>query len=144
MFPTLPQDVQKIFPQIEDTLLGEGPNIRIGHLSEFGTNPVFPLISVFSEGSLEPLTRGRFRHIIASVDYWTGAAQTGNVDGRRIIAILYQYSNSALQDANFSGGGIAVQRCFETRASDVMFEPATKLYHIANAYQVEAVAKVWY
>jgi len=144
MFPTLPTDTQQLFPQVDDTLLGRGPNIRIGHLSEFGANPGFPLISVFSEGTLEPLTRGRFRHITASVDYWTSAAEAGNVDGRRIVAVLYQYSSKVLEDANFSGNGIAVQRCFETRASDVMFEPATKLYHIANAYQVEAVAKVWY
>lgn len=144
MYPKLPPDVQKMFSQVNDTLLGNGPNIRLGHLSELGANPGFPIITVFSEGTLEPLTRGRYRHLTVSVDHWTSAAQAGNADGRRLVSLLYQYSSQTLQDSNFSGNGIAIQRFFESRASDPIFEPATKLYHILTTYTCEAIASVWY
>lgn len=144
MFPSLPPDVQALFPQADDPLLGTGPNIRIGHLSELGMNPGFPAITVFCEGALEGLTRRTYRHLTANVDYWTSADLAGNIDGRRLVALLYEYGNNFLQDANFSGSGLAVHRCFEIRASDIMFETTTKLYHIANAYRVEAISSKWY
>jgi hypothetical protein len=146
MFPALSKDVQQLFAEANDPVLGKGPNIRMGHLSELGANPAFPIITVFSEGNLEGLTRRTYRHLTATVDCWTSADQAGNINGRRLVAILAEYCSQFLQDMNFSGDGLSIQRCYETRASDIIFEPATKLYHISTAYRVEAISNtgVWY
>jgi hypothetical protein len=143
MFPSLPADVQAMFATVQDSLLGPGPNIRVGHLSEFGINPAMPCITVFSEGNLEGLTRGTYRHTTVTVDYWTGG-NPGNSEGRRLVSLLYQYGSKFLQDANISGNGLSVQRFYETRASDPVFEPTTKFYHIANSYTLEGIASRWY
>jgi len=147
MFPKLPQDVQALFPIVDDPLLGNDiPNILIGHLSEQGANPAFPMITVTSEGALEGLTRRTYRHLDMVIDYWVSAGQSPNPGGRRIVSLLYEYSSQLLQDQNFSGGGLCIQRCYETRCSDVLFQAPEKLYHISNAYRVEAIAdaNVWY
>jgi len=146
MFNALPDDIQQLFPQVNDPLLGEGPNIRVGHISEFGMNPGFPLVSVFSDGALEGLTARKWRHLTVNIDHWTSAAEAGNVDARGIIRTLYEFTSEFLQDRNFSGGGLVIQRCYEIRASDIMFQAPEKLYHIANAYRVEAISNsgAWY
>jgi len=143
-YPSLPQDVQNLFPRYQDPIDGDVPNILEGHLSELGANANFPLITVSSSGALEGLTRGTYRHLQVFVDYWVSAAQTQNLDGRNVVSQLYEYASKVLQDGNMSGGGVAIKRCYETENSDVLFQAAEKLYHIATVYRVEAIAASWY
>ncbi len=144
MFNSLPVDVKAMFPVLEDPQLGPVPNIFTGHIAEMGANVSFPAISVSSRGAAEALTRGRYRHITAEVDYWSGAGQTQNLDGRKIVSILYEYSFQALQDKNFSSDNVLIKRCYEIERSDTMFEPTDKLYHINNVYRIEALSSSWY
>lgn len=148
MFPLLPPDLQKMFPRFSDPVLGDGPNIVSGHLSEMGTGAAFPMVTVSSSGSLEPLTRGTYRHLSMYVDYWSSAKQAQDPDARRIVQIMYNYGSKALQDVNFSTNvgkvALAIKRCYEIDCSDVLFEQTSKLYHVAEVFRVEASADSWY
>lgn len=144
MFPSLPDDVKALFAQYSDPVDGDVPNIIEGHLSELGANATFPIITVSSSGALEGLTRGTYRHLQVLVDFWVSAGQTQNLDGRNVVSLLYEFASRVLQDANLSGNGLAVQRCYEVENSDVMYEGATKLYHIAAIYRLEGISSNWY
>lgn len=144
VFQSLPQDAQEEFPQYQDPVDGSVPNMVEGHLSELGANATFPIITVTSSGALEGLTRGTYRHLQVFVDYWVSAGQTQNLDGRTLVSLLYEYASRLLQDANLSGNGVAIQRCYEMENSDVLYQPAEKIYHIASIYRVEAIASAWY
>lgn len=152
MYPNLPQDVQNIFPKIADpfTLVSDPvPNIVVGEYTDFGMNAQSPVIAVHCEGPQEGIVNV-WRHLKLSIDIWIGGNTGGNVDGRRIVSIIYEYVNRALQNVNWSGEPspgadyIQIQRCFESERSSILFDTNNKAYRIANIYQVEAISKTWY
>lgn len=156
MYPLLPQDVQEIFPLVEDTLVQGGtdkvPNVMVGEYSDFGGRAGTPMIAVHCEGPQEGIVNV-YRHLNLSVDIWIDGTSGGNVDGRRVVSIIYEYVNRALQNVNWSGSGkpgakgndfVQIQRCYETERSSILFEETGKVYRIANIYKVEALSQSWY
>lgn len=152
MFPQLPADVRQLFPLITDTLVQKGqiqvPNIVVGEYVDYGANSASPMIAVHCEGPQEGIVNV-WRHLNLSVDMWIGGDQTGNVDGRRFVSILYEYVNRSLQNINWSGGVpgssyVQIQRSYELERSPILFEPTNKTYRISNIYRVEAISKTWY
>lgn len=153
MFPLLSPDIQKMFPLITDPILsGENkvPQIIVGEIQDLGVGVVTPLITVNCSGVQEGLVNV-YRHLDLRVDIWCGGNLAPGLDGRRLISNIYEYVNRALQNVNWSGRGgalnvsyVQIKRCFETQRSPILFEPATKMYHIANGYRVEALSQTWY
>jgi hypothetical protein len=148
MFPALPQDLQALFPKVQDPFAPPNnqepvPNIMPGEYEDYGANAGAILITVYSYGPTEPITRV-YRHLTLVVDIWVSAAQASNVDGRRIVEILYEYVRRTLQETNWSGQLVQIERSYEIERSKVMFEPTNKIYHIANLYRVEALSQTWY
>jgi len=153
MYSALPQDVQAMFPPYTDPLLPQNknpvPNIVVGEYRDFGVNVPTPLITVNCDGAQEGLVNV-YRHLNLNIDIWIGGNVAPNVDGRRLISIIYEYINRSLQNVNWTGvpnaGGntIQIERCYETERSRILFEASTKVYHLANIYRVEALCKTWY
>lgn len=147
MFPFLPEDLQEMFPLVTDPYAqvpnSQVPNIMPGEYTDWGTNAGMILITVHSAGEMESMTRV-YRHLVLYVDIWVSPAQSPNVEGRRIADILYEYVRRALQETNWSGDQVSIQRSYEIERSAVMFEPSNKIYHISNQYRVEAVSQTWY
>ena len=153
MFPLLPSEIQKTFPLISDPLVEDDnkvPKIVVGTLTEYGANTATPAITVNCEGEADGIVNV-YRHLLLHVDIWAGGNIASNVDGRRFVSIVYQHVFDALQNINWSGRGgspntdyVQVERCYETQRSAIMFEPAQKIYHIANTYRVEALCQTWY
>lgn len=153
MFPQLPQDIQGLFPLIADPLVENGqtqvPNIVVGEYVDFGANASTPMLAVSCKGAQEGIVNV-WRHLDLTIDMWINGNAGGNVDGRRVVSILYEYTNRALQNINWSGAApgssyVQVQRCYETERSPILFEPTAKIYRISNIYKVEAISgKGWY
>lgn len=148
MFNNLPEDIQAMFPLVQDPYAkipgSQVPNIMPGEYQDWSANAGTILITVHSAGELESLTTV-YRHLVLYVDLWVSSAQSPNVEGRRIVDILYEYVQRALQETNWSGDLISIQRSYEIERSEVMFEPTNKIYHISNQYRVEAVtSNGWY
>lgn len=155
MFPALPQDIQSIFPQISDTLVQGGanqvPNIVVGEYVDYGANAASPMIAVSCEGPQEGIVNV-WRHLNLTVDMWISGEMGGNVDGRRVISIIYEYVNRALQNINWSGNGgivgsgfVRIKRSYESERSKILFDPTNKAFRIANIYKVEAICDTgWY
>lgn len=159
MFPVLPQDIRKVFPQISDPLgadtsgnpIGKNqvPNIVVGQYQDFGVGAATPIITVYCAGASEGMVN-QYRHLDMHVDIWVGGNIAANVDGRRWVSIIYEYVYRTLQNTNWTGipinGGhtVQIERSFETERSPVLFEPTAKMYHISNIYRVEALSIVWY
>lgn len=148
MFPALPAGVSKKFPLISDPLVSgttQVPNAVVGQYQDYGANAVLPGIFVYAEGAQEGLVNV-FRHLTLHVEPWAPCSNPGpNVDERKFMGILYEYINRCLQNTNWSGSGVRIQRCYEIERSPMLFEPTNKVYHIANAYRVEALSNVgWY
>lgn len=156
MFPSLPDDVQTLFPKIQDTIVQGGqdtvPNIVVGEYSDYGARTSTPMIAVHCEGPQEGIVNV-FRHLSLSIDIWIDGTSGGNVDGRRIVSIIYEYVNKAFQNINWSGSGIPgkkgtdfvqIKRCYEIERSQILFEETSKIYRIANIYRVEALSQTWY
>jgi hypothetical protein len=148
MFPALPVDVQKMFPLVNDPYAtvpnSQVPNIMPGEYTDWSSNAGMILITVHSAGELESMTRV-YRHLVMYIDIWVSAGQSPNVEGRRIVDILYEYVQRFMQENNWSGSLISIQRSYEIERSEVMFEPTNKIYHISNQYRVEAITSAgWY
>lgn len=151
MFPALPQDIQGLFALISDPLVSgqdQVPNIVVGQYQDFGVGAATPMITVFCSGSAEGIVN-QYRHLDLHVDIWLGGNAAPNVDGRRVVSVIYEYVFRTLQNTNWSGkaaGGsfVQIERSYEIERSPILFEPEGKVYHIANAYRVEALAKTWY
>jgi hypothetical protein len=148
MYNALPTDVQSLFPKVNDPFATTPsadpvPNIMPGEYDDYGANAGMILVTVHSYGPTEPITRV-YKHITLVVDIWVSPAQSPNVDGRRLVDIVYEYIRRTLQETNWSGDQISIQRSYETERSEVMFEPTSKIYHIANLYRVEAISQTWY
>lgn len=153
MFPSLPSTFQKILPLVQDPLVEDGPtqvpNIVVGEYQDFGANAPTPMITVHCDGPQEGIVNV-WRHVNLYIDIWLNGSVSGNVDGRRVISVLYEYINRSLQNVNWSGRGspgssfVQVQRCYEIERSTIQFEPTDKTYHLANIYKVEAVSQTWY
>ena len=142
VFDSLPDHIKKLFPKaLAET--GEVQNMIIGLPLEQGANVAYPLISVYSKGAAEGLV-GVFRHVDLYLDFWVSGFQAANVEGRTVVAILYEYTRRQFQDKNWSKNGVLIKRSYETSRSEVLFEPDQKIYHIANTYRVEALSKDWY
>lgn len=146
MFPQLPAAIQALFPLVTDPLV-EGdikvPNIMVGEYEDFGANAGQVLVTVNCEGATDGIVNV-YRHITMHVDIWASPAQSTNVDGRRIVSIIYEYVFNNLCNTNWTGNGIAIQRSYEIERSKILFEPSGKKYHIANTYRVEAISELWY
>lgn len=147
MVPFLPADLQAMFPLVVDPYAKipntQVPNIMPGSYVDWGSNAGMILITVNSAGEMEPMTRV-YRHLVLYVDIWVSASQSPNVEGRRIADILYEYVRRALQETNWSGDSVSIQRSYEIERSQVLFEPTNKIYHISNQYRVEAISQQWY
>jgi hypothetical protein len=146
MFPQLPKTVQDLFPQVSDPLVQpteQVPNIIVGEYQDQGAGAALPMVTVHCEGAAEGIVNV-YRHITMHVDIWVSAAQTPNVDARRIISTIYEYVFKNLENTNWSGQDIQIERSYEIERSAILFEPQNKIYHISNAYRVEALSKVWY
>jgi hypothetical protein len=146
MFPALPQDMQEKFPTYADPLVSNNqvPNIIAGQYQDLGANATTPLITVHCEGAAEGLVNV-YRHITMHVDIWVGAPTPGpNIDERRFISILYEYIYRSLQNTNWSGQKVRIERSYEIERSPILFEPQTKMMHLSNSYRVEALSTVWY
>jgi hypothetical protein len=147
MFPTLPKAVQDMFPTVQDTIVQQGsdevPNIVVGEYSDFGVNTPTPMIAVSASGPQEGIVNV-YRHLKLSVDMWIGGDKAGNVEGRRIVSIIYEHVNRFLQNVNWTGQKVQIERCYEEERSPIMFDPTGKVYRIANIYRVEALSAVWY
>ena len=142
VFDSLPDHIKKLFSKVlTDT--GEVPNIIIGLPLEQGANVAYPLISVYSKGAAEGLV-GVFRHVDLYLDFWGAGFQAVNVEGRTVVAILYEYTRRQFQDKNWSKNGVLIKRSYETSRSEVLFEPDQKIYHIDNTFRVEALSQTWY
>jgi hypothetical protein len=154
MFSQLPGDVQSLFPLIEDPLVENGqtqvPNIVVGEYADYGANAPTPMIAVHCEGPQEGIVNV-WRHLKLSIDMWVSGNTGGNVDGRRIVSIIYEYVNRALQNINWSGRGgaagssfVQIKRSYESERSSILFEPTNKIYRISNIYTIEALSQSWY
>ena len=142
VFDSLPDHIKKLFSKIlTDT--GEVPNIIIGLPLEQGANVAYPLISVYSKGAAEGLV-GVYRHVDLYLDFWVSGLQAVNVEGRTVVAILYEYTRRQFQDKNWSKNGVLIKRSYETSRSEVLFEPDQKIYHITSTFRVEALSQTWY
>lgn len=153
MFPTLPDFIKEKFPTTTDPLVAADaavPNIFVGDITEGGANSGTPAITVNCEGSAEGSVKV-YRHLLLHIDIWVGGNVAASGAGRRFVSILYQHIFDSLQNVNWSGRGgaqgsdyVQIKRCFESLRSSIMFEPTTKIYHLSNTYQVEALCKTWY
>jgi len=147
MYNALPQDVQALFPQITDPIVTGNqdpvPNIVVGRYQDFGANAAAIIVTVDCAGPAESLVR-QYRHLDLDVEVWVTSGQSPNVDGRRIASIIYEYIRRTLQDVNWSGNQISIQRSYETERSPILFEGQNKTYHISSRYRVEAISQVWY
>lgn len=146
MYPALPDTVQKLFPQISDPVVSGStlvPNIVVGQYSDFGVGAATPMIAVNASGAQEGIVNV-YRHLNLSIDIWVGGDKAGNLDGRRVVSIIYEYVNKSLQNVNWSGQLVQIERCYETERPAIMFDPTGKLYRIANIYRVEALSAKWY
>jgi len=147
MFPALPPDIQSKFPQISDPIVAgdnQVPNIVVGQFQDFGANPATPMIAVYCEGAAEGLVNV-YRHITMHVEPWVPAPTPGpNADARRFLSILYEYIFRSLQNVNWSGQQVRIERCYEIERSPILFEPQNKIYHLSIAFRVEALSLAWY
>ena len=156
MYPALPQDLQApFFPLTSDPLVQQGqtqvPNIVVGTYQDYGANVPTPMVAVDCSGPQEGIVNV-WRHLNLSIDIWMNGASAPNVDGRRVVTIIYEYINRSLQNINWSGnGGVAgsgfvrIQRCYESEKSPILFDSTSKIYRIANIYKVEAMCTTgWY
>jgi len=154
MFPLLPTDVQNLFPMTTDPLVDNGqtevPNIVVGEYSDFGANAATPMITVHCEGPQEGIVNV-WRHLNLTADMWIGGDQAANVDGRRIVSIIHEYTNRSLQNINWSGRGgaagssyVQIKRCYEVERSPILFESTNKIYRISEIFRVEALSQSWY
>lgn len=146
MFPQLPSQIQQLFPMIADPLIAgdnKVPNIVVGEYEDFGSAAGLPMITIHCDGAVEGMVNV-YRHLTLTVDIWTGAGEAVNVDGRRVASTIYQYVFQNLQNTNWSGNKVEIARCYEVDRSKILFEPESKIYHIANLYRVEALSAVWY
>lgn len=153
MFPALPSDVQNLFPQIADPLVQNSttmvPNIVVGEYVDYSANAATPMMAVHCEGPQEGIINV-LRHLNLSIDMWIGGDVAGNVEGRRVVSIIYEYANRALQNINWSGKApgssyVQIERSYETERSPIIFDGTTKVYRIANIYRVEAISRDgWY
>ena len=148
MFQDLPADIRKMFPLIADPLV-EGaesvPAIVVGDYQDYGANAASPMICVTAEGATEGIVNV-YRHITLRVTMWVGGDKVTNVDGRRIVSIIYEAVFQNLCNTNWTGNGISIQRSYEIERSKILFEPTAKTYRIENTYRVEAIAvgATWY
>lgn len=156
MYPNLPDDIKSVIPLIQDPIVqgntDQVPNIIVGEYQDLGVNVTTPLLTVHCNGPQEGIVNV-WRHLGLHIDIWVGGNVGGNVDGRRIVSIIYEYVNRALQNINWSGSGVPgqkgkdfvqIERCYELERSPILFEPTGKVYHIANVYRVEALCQTWY
>lgn len=152
MFAALPQDIQNTFPKITDQLIsGQNPqpNIVVGEYMDFGANAATPMVTVNCAGPTEGIVNV-YRHLDLHVDIWAGGNIAANVDGRRFVSIVYEYIFRTLCNTNWTGiaqpGGstVSIQRCYEIDRSKILFDAASKIYHIAVVFKVEAICKTWY
>ena len=153
MFPVLPTDIQNMFPPAVDPLGPGGPNqvpnIMVGQYQDFGVGAATPLITVYCAGAQEGIVN-QYRHLDLHVDIWVGGNFATNVEGRRIVSIIYEYVNRTLQNTNWTGvpkpgsNTIQIQRSYETERSPILFEASEKIYHLVNIYRVEALCRSWY
>jgi hypothetical protein len=153
MFPLLPQFIQSQFPTSSDPLVAGDmpvPNIFVGDITEKGAQAATPAITVSCEGEAEG-TVSVYRHLLLHVDIWVGGNVASSGSGRRFVSTIYQHIFDSLQNVNWSGRGgvqgidyVQILRCYETQRSGIMFEPTSKIYHLANTYRVEALCKTWY
>jgi hypothetical protein len=148
MFPALPPTVQQLFPLIADPIVDgatQVPNIVVGQYQDYSANAPLPIICVYCEGAAEGLV-DVYRHLTLHIEPWASAATPGpNADERRFISILYEYIYRCIQDVNWSGQKVRIQRCYEIERSPILFEPTNKVYHVSNSYRVEALSAAgWY
>lgn len=148
MIPALPSDVSSKFPLINDPLVSgntQVPNIVVGQYQDQGANAALPMITVYCEGASEGLVNV-YRHLTLHVDIWVGPATPGpNADERRFVSIVYEYIFRSLQNTNWSGQKVRIERSYEIERSPILFEPASKIYHLSNSYRVEALSAAgWY
>lgn len=147
MYNALPPDIQGLIPKISDVLVtgsqDQVPNIVVGRYQDFGSNAGMIVITVDCSGPSESLVRV-YRHLDLDVEIWVSSAQSPNVDGRKIVSILYEYIRRTLQETNWSGNSISIQRSYETERSPILFEGQNKIYHLSNRYRVEAISLLWY
>jgi hypothetical protein len=146
MFPGLPDYIRNKFPMVKDPVVSPTepvPNIVVGRYVDFGANAASPMIAVVCDGAAEGMVNV-YRHLNLRIDIWLGGDVAGNVDGRRFVSIIYEHIFENLQNTNWSGDSIDIERCYETERSEILFEPQNKIYHIANTYRVEALSKLWY
>ena len=126
VFDSLPGHIKKLFPKIPLLDGREVPNMVIGLPLEQGANVAYPLISVYSKGVAEGVV-GVYRHVDLNHDFWVSGAQAVNVEGRTVVAILYEYTRRQFQDKNWSKNGVLIKRSYETSRSEVLFEPDQKI-----------------
>jgi hypothetical protein len=152
MFPQLPVDIQSLFPLITDPLVENGqtqvPNIVVGEYVDFGSNAATLMMAVHCEGPQEGIVNV-WRHLSLTVDIWASGDSASNVDGRRVVSIIYEYTNRALQNINWSGGAkgssyVQIERSYELERSPIIYDAQTKVYRISNIYRVEALSNKWY
>lgn len=148
MLPALPSDVASKFPLTGDPLVSgdtEVSNIVVGQYQDQGANAALPMITVYCEGAAEGIVNV-FRHLTLHIDIWVGGTTPGpNADERRFVSILYEYIFRSLQNTNWSGQKVRIERCYEIERSPILFEPTNKIYHLSNTYRVEALSAAgWY
>jgi hypothetical protein len=146
MVPALPPGV--VLPTTSDPLVAgntQVPNVVAGQYQDQGANAALPIICVYCEGAQEGIVNV-FRHVTLHIEPWASCSAPGpNADERRFISILYEYINRCIQNVNWSGQGIRVERSYEIERSPILFDPTNKVYHVSNSYRVEALSnKGWY
>jgi hypothetical protein len=144
--PPAMRDIGIVFPLVKDPFaptVDQVPNILAGQIQDLGANVATPLVTVYAEGPAEGVVN-QYRHLSLHVDIWTGGTSASNIDGRRMVSIIYEYVFRALQNVDWSGDKVLIARSYEIERSAILFEPANKFYHISNTYRVEALSKTWY